>query len=72
MTSRQALVLTPEEQARFDKLRPEMGEAYRFWRHVAHSRGLDYQTIIGDDFRFSALPYGHTKHWCWPSQLRVK
>jgi hypothetical protein len=43
-----------------------------FWRDVAVSRGLDYQTVIGNPEQpgtFSALPLGHGKHWCWPMSI---
>jgi hypothetical protein len=73
---RRRFELTPEEIDRFEQIRYDIeGEAIEFWGTVATARGLDYRTIIGTagfPHRFSGLPKGHGKHWCWPSPLVLK
>jgi hypothetical protein len=69
---RKSYYLNAKEQADFHKLKPEEGEAVRFWGFVAHNRGLDPDTVIGDvddPYIFTAMPYGHGKHWCFPFSL---
>lgn len=48
-------------------------KVWDFWREIAESRGLDYQSIIGSETvqgAFTALPLGHNKHWCYPIPLK--
>jgi hypothetical protein len=72
---RESFLSTPEEYKEYRHLKDEEGVAFEFWGRVALSRGLDYQTIIFEDetvgyFRFTALPLGHNKDWCWPMPLK--
>jgi hypothetical protein len=72
---RQTYVLNSEERQEFDKLWPQEGKAIKFWRAVADSRGLDYDTVMGVEhkpYEFTAMPMGHGKHWCWPEPLECK
>ncbi len=64
--------LTPEELSDLDRLRRDIpGVAFSFWRKVAARRDLDPKTILGGGIRskFTALPFDHGKHWCWPIPL---
>ena len=70
---RKSYHLTPEERRKFKRLKPVEDVAYEFWQEVAWARGLDYETILttlNDPCRFSALPLGHGKDWCWPIALK--
>ena len=75
---RKSYYLDGEEIDKFLRLTrqvPKDGEAYAFWRGVAYDRGLDYQTILGIEGRpqeFTALPMGHSKHWCYPLTLKCR
>ena len=69
---RQTFELNYEEHSRFDQLNPVVGVAMSFWAGVAKARGLDPKSIISDGYRFSGLPAGHGKHWCFPSKLCMK
>lgn len=72
---RNSFNLTLSERNRFNDLRPEQGEAFKFWKAVASIRQLDHKSIISDErggFTFTALPLGHDKHWCWPVELKCK
>lgn len=70
--------LTDGEVVKFSKLgndpKAENGDhVWIFWRDVAHDRGLDYMTIIGDQedpHVFTGLPKGHGKQWCYPIKLK--
>jgi hypothetical protein len=64
--------LTAQEMGQFKWLKPEPGEAIEFWGGVAHRRGLDYTTLITEAPKFSGLPYGHGKDWCFPIRLKCK
>lgn len=72
---RNSYSLTLSERDRFNALRADQGEAYKFWKAVASARNLDYKSILCDErggFTFTALPTGHDKHWCWPVELKCK
>lgn len=64
----------PEKwRPKFDALIPAPGHAFNFWRALAYEMQLDASSIIGDEvkpYTFSALPIGHTKHWCYPIPLK--
>jgi hypothetical protein len=71
--------LTPAERLTFARLgrayRPNATDLFRFWWTVGRARGLDSRTIIGvenDPTAFTALPWGHGKHWCWPLRLKCR
>src|SRR5579885_1092405 len=69
--------LTPAERISFANLRPffDASAVFRFWGQVARSRGLDPATVIGVPFQpdaFTALPWDHGRHWCWPMPLRCR
>ena len=70
--SRQTIVLTEPEWDEFNRLRPIPGEAFDFWQKVSLARRLDYKTLLPQHETMSALPLGHTEHWCWPSTLKCK
>lgn len=72
VTLRQTFQLTVLEQKRFRRLKPVPGEAVDFWKLAAHERGMDPDTVISNGKGFSALPYGHGKHWCYPIALKCK
>lgn len=69
---RQAFELTHIELTQFNRLRPIQGEALAFWARVARRRELDPESVISDGLKFTALPVGHGKHWCWPLALQCK
>jgi hypothetical protein len=74
---RERIELTPREMAEYGALAPAPGVAFDFWRRVAAARGLDPATVIseGGILGFgmtTALPWGHGRHWCWPSALKMK
>ena len=72
---RNSYYLDKFEIDKFNRLLPKDGEAYAFWRSVAHDRGLDYRTIISMPNRwdeFTALPLGHGKEWCWPMPAKCR
>lgn len=65
--------LNEQEIDKFHRLRPLPEQAFEFWREVAVSRGLDPVTVLHvGAYVFSALPYGHGCHWCWPANLRIE
>ena len=69
---RKSYSLTDKEHREFYRLPPEEGVAISFWGYVAHSRGLDPATVIGDESDpeiFTAMTYGHGKDWCFPMPL---
>lgn len=75
---RNTYTLTPEETGRFNVIRnahwPREGFAMSFWKGVAVARGLDPATVVGNPAKpltFSALPWNHGKHWCWPEPLVI-
>ena len=81
MTKRQTYDLTPEEVTRLEKLRHELreGHAFSFWKGVASARGLDYTTILAawergfvQRHRFTALPMGWKRAWCYPEPLKCR
>lgn len=70
---RNSYSLTDKESNKFRALSPEEGLAWEFWGNVAHSRGLDPYSIIGDTrdgTKFTAMAYGHGKAWCYPLPLK--
>lgn len=70
---RNSYALTDKEAKKFRSLPPEEGHAWAFWGDVAHSRGLDPYSIIGDTrdgTKFTAMPYGHGKDWCFPLPIK--
>jgi hypothetical protein len=73
---RNSYSLTDKETKKFSALPQEEGHAWEFWATVARQRGLDPYSIIGDaegdGTRFSAMPYGHGKDWCWPMPLKCQ
>jgi len=77
---REQYYLTPIELSRFYRIRPFQNEALGFWSWVARSRGLDPKTVISEStgqpgarqIRFTALPLGHGKEWCFPLPLKCK
>jgi hypothetical protein len=54
------------------RLLPNPGVLIEFWAKVANARSVDRKTIISEGIKFSALPLGHDKHWCWPIPLKCK
>jgi hypothetical protein len=68
--------LTPIELRKFNRIPPFQNEALGFWSWVARSRGLDPETVISESnsqqVRFTALPIGHGKAWCYPMPLKCK
>lgn len=72
---RKSYYLTDKERGEFNKLpRDEECVGHEFWGIVAHSRGLDPETVLGDSENpsiFSAMPYGHGKDWCHPFPLKL-
>ena len=69
-TFRVTIKLTPEERRSHRRLKPVPGEAFAFWAKVSRARDLDYSTIIFDSGSYTALPFDHGKHWCWPIDLK--
>lgn len=74
---RKTYELTIEECEDLERLRRDVpGVAFTFWRKAAARRDLDYKTILGHAggirSKFTALPMGHGKHWCWPIPLACK
>jgi hypothetical protein len=72
---RESFKLTSPERDRFNDLRSDQGEAFKFWKAIAAAHNLDYKSIISDErgsFTFTALPLDHDKHWCWPMELKCK
>ena len=72
MTIRNEFTLTSFEQRWFDRLPPIEGAAVVFWKKAAFDRGLDPASVISNGYKFTALPEGHGKHWCFPSPLQCK
>lgn len=73
--TRKTYDLTAEETAEFRRLRDFPGVGLAFWRRVAATRGLDPETVITvgrEPLKFTALPVGHGKWWCWPSALECR
>jgi hypothetical protein len=70
--ARKTYELTPQEASELRSLREVPGEAFKFWKRVAERCVVDPSTIIGitnNRSKFTALPFGHGKWWCWPSAL---
>jgi hypothetical protein len=67
---RQTFELSVVEKRQFARLKPVQGEALAFWGHAAYIRGMDPDTVLSDGGKFSALPMGHNKWWCYPSKLK--
>lgn len=71
---RQPYYLTAEEIKRFEQLRAIEDAAVWFWKGVAIDRGLDPGSLLHDmqlrPQRFTALPAGHGKAWCFPWPLK--
>jgi hypothetical protein len=71
--TRKSYSLTDRELKQLKSLPEEEGVAFEFWGNVANSRGLDYKTVIGDEYNrsiFTAMSYDHGKDWCWPIPLK--
>ena len=62
----------------FHRIQPVADAAWEFWRSLGRRYGFDYRTVMSsrvDGYasrKFTALPLGHTKHWCWPMELKCK
>ena len=69
---RKTYELLPNEYAQFKRLQPIPGEAVSFWKRMAWIRKLDPETVISSSTKFTALPLGHGKHWCFPVPLLCK
>lgn len=74
--ARKVYELTPQEALELKHLRDAPCVAFEFWRKVAARLDVDPETILahpcGDRSKFTALPFGHGKWWCWPSPLECK
>lgn len=69
---RETYELTAEEVSQLENLRGWPGVAFDFWRKVATRLGVDPKTIIHDFIdrrKFTGLPAGHGKWWCFPIPL---
>lgn len=80
MAKRLTFTLNDGQQAqlrafsRGSALQRDAKEARDWWGQVAHLNGIDPGSIIHssiDSTKFTALPIGHGKHWCWPSPLQM-
>lgn len=79
MKLRESYVLTKEERREFLSL-PKNNpfsapEAWNFWDKVARRLSVDVFSILTDEtsmgyVRFTALPLGHDKQWCYPYTLK--
>lgn len=70
---RKSYHLFDHEIVKFNRLKPELGEAWEFWGEVCYIRGLDYASMMGNVDKpneFTALPLNHGKHWCYPYTLK--
>jgi hypothetical protein len=74
---RKIFELTSEEIGQWKRLPSSFNQAdgsaaLKFWAQVADSRGLDPKSLLGTDraSKFSGLPKGHSKHWCYPVSLK--
>lgn len=49
-------------------------DTWIFWNKVCRARALDSASLLSGlvPDQFSALPLGHTLHWCYPMPLRCK
>jgi len=73
MVERSTHQLSVENIRELKALRPQSQVAFDFWRRLCAKLGLDSKTVITyPNYRFSALPLGHDKHWCWPHALGCK
>lgn len=43
-----------------------------FWNSIAFVLALDPKSIIGEGGKFSGLPVGHGKQWCYPHALQAR
>jgi hypothetical protein len=67
--------LGEEERRQLKAVLPFPGRAFEFWRKACDSRGLDMSTALVLPLsrnKVSALPYGHSKYWCWPELRKCK
>ena len=65
--------LSPQENRKRRRLKPQPGAAFSFWKDKAQELGLDHRTIMmGDEEHYSGLPLGHNRHWCYPYDLICK
>ena len=65
--------LDREEIDRFNRLQPVPEAAFKFWKNVAESRGLNYKTIISEPqpYTFSAMEkITPRRPWCHPIPLK--
>lgn len=47
-------------------------DIWDFWGSIAFAMGLDPKTIIAEAGKFSGLPLGHGKQWCYPQALQAR
>lgn len=40
-----------------------------WWRAKAQAAGMDPGSVIAGQWKWSGLPVGHGKHWCYPVSL---
>lgn len=71
-TERVEITLSSQERDSFNDIRPVEGAARTFWRAIAHERGLDPASVMQWRGRFSGLPAGHDRHWCYPLPLQCR
>ena len=71
---RKAFKLNHAEWRQVRALPPVQGIALQWWHNKAISLGLDPKTLLmcDDGWRFTGLPLGHGKHWCWPIDLKCR
>ena len=71
---RQTHKLSHAEWRQVKALPPVQGVALEWWRLKALSVGLDSSTLLmcDDGWRFTGLPLGHGKHWCYPIELKCR
>lgn len=72
MTKRVTIKLSSREQSEFARLPGFPGEAFRFWRQAAETRGLDGASVYCLLEEVTALPKGHGQYWCYPLPLPCK
>lgn len=68
---REEIHLTAGEKRELKHLPSLSGIGRTFWQRVCAARNLDPGTVLAYPGRLpTALPVGHDKHWCWPTQLK--
>lgn len=60
----------PQESTEEDQAK----DAWVFWNKVCLARHLDSGSLLAGPTpdRFSALPFAHNLHWCYPMALKCK